>query len=95
MDDESALRSSRYWSLSVWGFRTAVLAVAVAAASLVSVLTVDAGAWVLFGALCAIVASDIAIFSGFALLRRNPPEPPPSFETFRRTLGHGALHAPP
>jgi len=93
MDDESPLRSSRYWSLSVWGFRTAVLAVAVVAGSLVTVLTIDAGEWVLFGALCAIVASDIAIFSGFALVRRKLPKPRPSFKTFRQTLGHDALHA--
>lgn len=93
MDEESALRSSRYWRMSVWGFRTAVLAVAVVACSLVSVLTVDAGGWVLFGALCAIVASDIAIFSGFVLVRRNLPKPRPSFKRFRQTLGHNALHA--
>ena len=70
-----------------------MLAVAVVAGSLVSVLTIDVGAWVLFGALCAIVASDIAIFSGFALVRRNLPKPRPSFKTFRQTLGHNALHA--
>ena len=92
MDNESGLRSSRYWKLSLWGFRTALLAVAVAAGSLVSFLTTDAGAWVLFGALCAIVASDIAIFSGFALVRRHLPKPPLSFKTFRQTLGHDALH---
>ena len=93
VNDESALRSSRYWRLSLWGFRTAVLAVVVAAGSLVPVLTVDAGAWVLFGALCAIVVADVAIFSGFALVRRNLPEPGPSFTTFRHALGHSVLHA--
>jgi len=93
MDNESALRSSRYWRMSVWGFRTALLAAAVVAGSLVSVLIIDSGAWVLVGALCAIVASDIAIFSGFALVRRNLPKPRPSFKTFRQTLGHDALHA--
>ncbi len=80
--------------MSVWGFRTAVLAVAVVAGSLVSILTIDAGAWVLFGALCAIVASDLAIFSGFALVRRNLPNPRPPFRTFRKTLGHDAAGRP-
>lgn len=79
--------------MSVWGFRTALLAAGVLAGSLVSVLITDEGAWILVGALCAIVASDIAIFSGFALMRRNLPNPPPSFKTFRKTLGHDALHA--
>ena len=91
--DKGELRSSRYWAFSVWAFRVAVLAVAVVAGSLISVLTLDAGAWVLFGALCAIVASDIAIFSGFALVRRKLPKPGPSFKTFRQTLRHDALHA--
>jgi hypothetical protein len=95
MEDDSALRASRYWRLSVWGFRTAGLAAAVVAGSLVSVLTVHAGAWVLFGALCAIVVGDMAVFSGFALVRRNLPKAPPSFKTFRHALGHSALHTRP
>lgn len=91
MNTESSLRSSGYWRLSVWGFRTALLAVAVVAGSLVSVLVTDSGVWVLVGALCVIVASDIAIFSGFGLVRRNLSESP-SFKTFRQTLGHDAMH---
>lgn len=93
VDDGSALRTSRFWRLSVWGFRTALLALAVAAGSLVSLLTVGDGAWVLFGALCAIGASDLAIFGGFALVRRDLPEVRLSFTSFRHALGHDALHA--
>ena len=91
MSDESALRSSSYWRVPVWGFRTAVLAVAVLVGSVVADLTVDAGAWVLFGALCGIVAGDVAVFGGYALVRRTLPSPRPTFKTFRRTLGHDAL----
>ncbi len=79
--------------MSVWGFRIALLAAVVLAGSLVSVFITDTGAWVLVGALCAIVASDIVIFGGFALVRRNFPKPRPSFMTFRQALRHDALHA--
>ena len=95
MDDWSPLSGSRYWRLSVWGFRVAVLAVVVMAGSVVSLLTIDAGSWFLFGAICVVVASDIAVFSGFALMRRNLPKPRPSFKSFRQTLIHDSLHGWP
>jgi hypothetical protein len=37
----------------------------------------------------------MAVFSGFALVRRNLPKAPPSFKTFRHALGHSALHTRP
>lgn len=86
-------RDNRYWRLSVWGFRTAVLAIVVVAGSLVSVLTIDAGEWVLFGALCAFYVSDLVIFSGLGLVLTmcDLSKPRPSFKTLRRALGHDAL----
>jgi hypothetical protein len=81
--------------LAVWGFRLAVLSLAVLVASLVALVTTGDGAWVLFGALCGIVAGDIGIFTGYAFVKRDRSKPLHSFMTFRRTLMKDALHGAP
>src|SRR5208282_5639355 len=75
VDEAAEFRSSGHWRLALWGFRLAVLSLAILVASLVALVTTGDGAWVLFGALCGIVAGDIGIFTGYVFVKRDLSKP--------------------
>jgi len=94
MHEPQELPYNRHWRMAVWALRVGYLALAVAVAGLVVVLS-GSTAWVLAVGVMAWLAAAAFTLTGVFWARHQLPEPRPGYWALRFMLIHDTVHALP
>ena len=92
MGEPQELQHNRHWRMAVWALRMGYLALAVAVAGLIAVLS-GSTAWVLAAGVIAWLAAAAITLTGVFWARRELPEPRPGYWAMRLMLIHDTVHA--
>ena len=94
VDEPPELRLSGHWRTAVWALRVGYLALAVALAGLVVLLS-GSTPWLLAVGVIAWLAAAAVTLTGFLLARRELPGPRPGLWPMRFMLIHDTVHVLP
>ncbi len=92
MEEPAALQQNRHWRTAVWALRVGYLALAVALAGLVVMLS-GSTPWILAAGVIGWLAAAAVTLTGFLRARRELPNPRPGYWSMRLMLVHDTVHA--
>jgi len=91
MVEPPALQHNRHWRMAVWALRAGYVALAVAIAGLVVLLS-QSTPWILLaGVICWLAAAALTV-TGVVWARRELPQPRPGYWSLRFMLIHDTVH---
>jgi hypothetical protein len=92
MEEPPALRHNGHWRMAVWALRVGYLALAVAIAGLIVMLS-GSTPWLLVVAVISWLAAAAVTLTGFFWARHELPEPRPGYWSMRFMLIRDTVHA--
>jgi hypothetical protein len=94
MDEPPQLEDNRHWRTAVWALRVGYIALAVAVAGIIVMVT-GSTPWVLAVGVILWLACAAVTLAGFLWARSEVPEPRPGLWSMRFMLIHDTVHAQP
>ena len=94
MEEPQELQTNEHWRMAVWALRGGYLALAVALAGVIVVVS-GSTPWVLAVGAVGWLAAAAVTLTGFFRARQELPEPRPGYWPMRFMLIHDTVHALP